>query len=269
MAAGERLVTGQTRVIFMIGSPIAQARSPYLFNTYFADHGADRIMVPVDVGARALPGFVEMIREASNCDGFVSTIPNKGSLLDLVDDASPTAKALASVNVVKRGADGRLSGDMADGAGFWNGVSRAGFEVRGSSVVLAGAGAAGIAIAHEFAERGGRRLAVWSREHREIEALIAVLAGKGLAVEPGIPLSLDGFSMAINATPVGMAYAPGSVFPRELLATLRRGSFAADAITEPVETQFLRDAAAIGLHTVNGRAMTFGQFERLREFLGV
>lgn len=226
-------------------------------------------MVPVDVGTRALPGFVEMIREASNCDGFVSTIPNKGSLLDLVDDASPTAKALASVNVVKRGADGRLSGDMADGAGFWNGVSRAGFEVQGSSVVLAGAGAAGAAIAHEFAERGGRRLAIWSREEQEVEALVSMLAGKDLKVEPGMPSSLDRFSMAINATPIGMAQAPGSAFPRDLLATMPAGSFAADAITDPLETQFLLDAAALGLKTVNGQAMTLGQFERLREFLGV
>ncbi|MGQ2903149.1 MAG: hypothetical protein ACT6RL_01745 [Neoaquamicrobium sediminum] len=42
---------------------------------------------------------------------------------------------------------------------------------------------------------------------------------------------------------------------------------AADAITDPLETQFLRDAAALGLKTVNGQAMTLGQFERLREFL--
>ena len=269
MSGAEHLVTGQTRVVFMIGSPITQARAPYLFNAYFAEHGVDRIMVPVDISARVLPGFVAMVREATNCDGFVSTIPHKRSLLDLVDDASPTAKALASVNVVRRGADGRLSGDMADGAGFWNGVSRAGFEVRGGSVVLAGAGAAGAAIAHEFAERGGRRLAIWSREEQEVGTLVSMLTGKDLLVEPGMPSSLDRFSMAINATPIGMAYAPGSAFPRQLLATLPAGSFAADAITAPLDTQFLRDASALGLKTVNGQAMTLGQFERLREFLEV
>lgn len=269
MPADQRLVTGQTRVVFMIGSPVAQARAPYLFNAYFAEHDADRIMVPVDVSARAIPDFVAMIRDAANCDGFVSTLPHKRRLLDLVDDASPTAKALASVNVVRRSADGRLSGDMSDGAGFWNGVSRAGFEVEGSSVVLAGAGAAGVAIAHEFAERGGRRLAIWSREEQEIEALVSMLAGKELVVERGMPASLDRFSMAINATPIGMAHAPGSVFPRALLATLPAGSFAADAITDPLDTQFLRDAIALELRTVNGQAMTLGQFERLRAFLRV
>ena len=269
MPAAERLVTGQTRVVFMIGSPIAQARAPYLFNAHFAEHDVDRVMVPVDVSARALPDFVATIRDAATCDGFVSTLPHKRSLLDLVDEASATARALASVNVVRRSADGRLSGDMADGAGFWNGVSRAGFQVAGSSVVLAGAGAAGIAIAHEFAERGGSRLAIWSREERETEAIVSMLAGKGLSVEPGMPASLEEFSMAINATPIGMAHAPGSAFPRHLLATLPSGSFAADAITDPLDTQFLRDANALQLTTVNGQAMTLGQFELLRAFLGV
>jgi len=43
----------------------------------------------------------------------------------------------------------------------------------------------------------------------------------------------------------------------------------ADAITDPLETEFLRNASACGHWTVNGQAMTLGQFEHLRALIGV
>ncbi|MHB2267770.1 shikimate dehydrogenase family protein [Aliihoeflea sp. PC F10.4] len=261
------VVTGATRVIFMIGTPIAQVRSPVLFNRYFAEHGVDRVMVPLDVSAEALPYFVRTVRDASNCDGFVATLPHKRALLELVDEVSETARQLESVNVVRRDADGRLFGDMADGAGFWNGAEANGFDPKGKSIVLAGAGAAGSAIAYEFARRGGSHVAIWSANEAEASALQVRLAPTGVAVTIGMPASLDAFDMAVNATPVGMRHAPGSVFSSGLIATLPAHAIVADAITDPVETQLLGMAAGRGLATINGHAMTLGQFGYLLKAL--
>lgn len=263
------VITASTRIVFMIGTPIMQAKSPSIFNAYFAATGQDRVMVALDVSSAALPAFVATMRDAPNCDGFVSTLPHKRALLDLVDEAAPAAIALDAVNVVRRAPDGRLFGDMADGAGFWNGVQAAGFTPVDASAVLAGAGAAATAIAYEFAARGGRRLAIWSRDAAELDALTARLKNQPIEIEHGLPASLSGYSLAINATPLGMAHAPGTAFPRALLATMPRTAFAADAITAPLDTEFLRTAAALGLNTVNGEAMTQGQFEQLRAVLGV
>ncbi len=257
------LVTGTTRVIFMIGTPVAQARSPFLFNRQFADIGENRIMVPLDVSQAALPSFISMVRDAANCDGFVATLPHKRDLLSLVDEASETARALESVNVVRREPDGRLAGDMTDGAGYWNGAASIGFEPRGKSIALAGAGAAGTAIAHEFAKRGGGRLAVWSRSEAEIMLLQTKLATLGVTVEVGMPPHLGEFDMAINATPVGMAHAPGSPFSKALIDTLPPTAIVADAITEPLETELLKTARQRGLRTLDGQAMTAGQFSSL------
>jgi shikimate dehydrogenase len=263
----QRIVTGATRVVFMIGTPVGQVRSPTLFNAHFAKAGIDRIMVPLEVSVAALAGFVAMVRDAENCDGFVATLPHKRALLKMVDEAGPTARALESVNAVRRNPDGRLFGDMADGAGFWNGARAAGFEPLGKSAVLAGAGAAGTAIAFEFAQRGGRRLAIWSRSDDEVDALASRLAGTGIEFVRGLPESLGDYDIAINATPLGMDYAPGSAFSPELVATLPASAFAADAITEPVETAFLATARSCGLRSIGGRAMAHGQFELLRAFV--
>ncbi len=269
MSQRDRIITGAARIVFMIGTPIAQARSPLLFNHYFREKSMDRVMVPLDVSEATLPAFVAMVRDAANCDGFVATLPHKRALLHLVQEASPTARALESVNVVRRRPDGTLFGDMADGSGFWNGAARAGFELAGKSVVLAGAGAAGTAIAYEFARRGGRRIAVWSRTREEAAALAAKLSATGLEVETDMPAALDTFDMAINATPLGMAHAPGRAFSARLLASLPPHGFVADAITEPEETELLLDAQRQGLRVIRGHDMTLGQFEHLKWVLGL
>ena len=69
------------------------------------------------------------------------------------------------------------AGDMVDGVGFWNNAMATGFDPAGKNIVLAGAGAAGTAIAHAFAERGGARLDVIEPETARLTALAACLQG--------------------------------------------------------------------------------------------
>lgn len=267
--AGTEHLTSAARIVFMIGSPIAQARSPHLFNAAFALARQDRAMVPLDIAPGALSDFVAAVQGMANVSGFVATLPHKQALAALVDVRSDTATALGSVNVVRRDPDGRLFGDMADGAGFWDGAAAASFSPEGQSVILGGAGAAGTAIAYEFAVRGGRRIALRSRDSEEVKLLQARLAAFSIAIETTPAFDLSGFAMAINATPVGMAHAPGSLFSTAEIASLPQTAFVADAITEPIETQLLRTARERGLRTIDGNAMTLGQFDRLRRVLGL
>ena len=267
--ASPQLVTSATQVVFMIGSPIRQARSPFLFNNHFRRLGLDIVMTPLDVSPVALEGFVATIRGASNCPGFVATLPHKTPLEKLVDERTPRAAELGSVNVVRRKDDGCLVGDMVDGPGFWNGVARAGFEPRDRNMVLAGGGAAGTAIAHEFAARGGRRIALICRSDSEFDRLRDLLSTMPVEFTRTMPKDLAEWDIAVNATPVGMAHAPGTLFDRRLLASMRKGSFVADAITDPIQTRLLTDATELGLHVIAGHAMTEGQFDLLVRFLGV
>lgn len=263
-----RAVTGATRVVFMIGTPIAQSQSPALFNPFFRAAGIDAVMVPLDVSVTALAPFVAMLRDAHNVAGLVATLPHKRALAGLVDEASETASALGSVNVVRRDADGSLHGDMSDGPGFWNAAAAHGFEPAARSMALAGGGAAGTAIAREFARRGGRRLSVWSKDSNEVDTLARTLAPLGLPVESGLPRSLAAFDIVVNATPLGMAHAPGSAFGSDLLATLPPEGLVADAVTEPAETQLLASARTLGRRAMPGREMTRGQFLHLARWLG-
>jgi shikimate dehydrogenase len=262
-------VTAHTRVIFMIGSPVAQARSPSLFNAHFAEAGIDRVVVPLEVPRAGVAGFLEVVRHASNCDGVIVTVPLKAGVLEGVDVATERARALGAVNVVRREEDGRLSGDMTDGPGFWAAAEGHGFDPEGKRIVLSGAGAAATAIAHEFVLRGGRAITVTTGVPAEFDQLSGLIAEHGIDIAAGRPTDLSGFDMAINATPVGMDHAPGTPFAKPLLATLPSNALVADAVTEPAETRLLADARSLGLEVMAGEEMTRGQFGLIGEFLGV
>ncbi|MEX6505328.1 shikimate dehydrogenase [Jiella sp. M17.18] len=261
-------IAGATRIVPMIGSPIAQVRSPILFNRIFSGDGADaRAVVPLEVQPNHLDAFFALLRGAGNCDGVILTIPHKEPAFELVDSMSERARALEAVNVVRREPDGRLVGDMVDGVGFWAAADEAGFCPAGKTLVLAGAGAAGTAIALAFAQGGGRAVRILDSEPRRIDRLAEKLAGSGCAVEALSDARWAEVEAVVNATPVGMAYRPGSLFSDDQLACLPADGMVGDAITEPAETALLRAARARGLAAVDGHAMAAGQFRAMYAFL--
>ena len=237
-AMNQGIVTAATRVVFMIGTPIAQVRSPTLFNRYFAERRIERIMVPLEVSVDTLAGFVAMVREAENCDGFVATLPHKRALLTMVDEAGPTTRARKAsmpfaairtgafsvtwrtARVLERRAGRRTSSRSASPPSW---PARARREPRSPSNL------------HNAAVgnwRSGRDQTTRSMRWR------AGLAGRnGIEVNSGYARRLGGYDMAINATPLRHGLCAGHARFR-LNRSLRcpPARFAADAITEPAET---------------------------------
>jgi shikimate dehydrogenase len=262
------LVTGRTRVIFMIGSPVAQARAPALFNQRFREVGVDRIMTPLMLAPEKIASFFEALRSAENCDGVIATVPLKPAVFAAMDRVTDRSRQLGLVNAARREPDGAFVGDMTDGAGFWNAAAARGFDPVGRRIALAGAGAAATAISHEFLSRGGRFVLVATSQAEEFARLVGLL-GADRCARDATPQDLSGFDMVVNATPLGMAYAPGTPFAKTWLASLPPRALVADAITEPVDTQLLVDARALGLRTMTGHDMTQGAFQLMGDFLGV
>ncbi len=263
------LTTGHTEIIVMAGQPIRQARSPELFNQWFRDHGLDRIMVPMEVAPDVLPDLFRLVRNAGNCRGVVLTAPLKQSAATLVDQVGAQGEFLGSVNTVRRNADGSLIADMMDGPGFWNGASELDFEPSGKSIFLIGSGAAAAAIAHGFAALDGAELYLCGTDKNQMQQLSGSLSSTGLRVRRGVPDELSSFDLIINATPVGMTHCPGLPIDEALFKTLPQHAIAADLVTDPVETDFLKTARAHGLKTMRGELMTRGQFQMIGTFLGV
>lgn len=263
-------VTGTTEVVVIIGTPIAQVKSPGLMNAHFAAHGLDRVMVPMDIASEGLADLVAMARRWRNLRGICVTVPHKQALAPLLDRLSDRAARLSTTNIVRRHPDGTLEGDMLDGVGFVAAAARRGRDFAGARAAVIGAGGVASAIANSLCESGVSRLAIEDVDAAKRDRLIAALRGAfgGIEIAPGIA-SLRGLDLLVNGTPVGMSGDPRLPLPDALMAELEPRCYVADVVSDPDVTPFLRAAEARGCAIQRGIEMTETQMEALMRFLGV
>lgn len=266
-ASGRHILTGTSRFYAIIGHPIAQVRSPTIFNGYIAEHDIDAAMIAMDILPSAVDGFFAMLRGWENCGGAGVTVPHKQAALANCDEVSDRAKRIGACNIVERTADGRLIGDMTDGLGFLAALAKHGVVVTGKRFVLIGAGGAGSAIAHAVADNSAKRLAVIDIDTARRETLLASLRAHYPGVEfsdqAGDPAEID---ILANATPMGMKPDDPLPFP---LDGIRSDAMVADAVTKPPMTRFLEAAQARGCAIQRGNEMADAQQPIFLERLGV
>ena len=227
----------------------------------------DRVMIAIDVPRNHVGHFFSLLRGWRNCPGCVVTIPHKQEAARRVDELSDRARDLGSVNVIRRTEEGRLIGDMVDGLGFLEALSRHGFEVRGRHVALFGAGGAGGAIAYAVAQAQAAELAVIETDPGRRNRLLDLLASRypSVALSNGLD-TLAGVDLAVNATPLGMNGDPRVPFP---LDSLDARTFVADVVTEPDITPWLAAALGRGCPIQTGYEMTLGQFTLMGRHMGI
>uniref|UniRef100_UPI003100BAE1 shikimate dehydrogenase family protein n=1 Tax=Neorhizobium sp. EC2-8 TaxID=3129230 RepID=UPI003100BAE1 len=264
------MIGSTTRLVAMIGTPIAQVKSPQNFNTRFAANHEDRAMVPIDLRPEQVEDFVRSVRGWENLDGFVVTIPHKTAVARLIDELTPRAQFLDAANVVRRYPDGRLCGDNTDGEGFLQAAKANGFSAADKSVLLVGAGAAGRAIAHALAEAGISGLFISDIDEARAATLASRLATMfpDLAVEAGTAPQRV-FDLVVNASPCGMNAADPLPVPAAVIALMSPDGLAADVVTSPERTPFLELAAQRGLKTQFGHEMAKAQLFALGRAMGV
>lgn len=185
--------------------------------------------------------------------GVNITYPFKQAVMGLLDDLSPVARRVGAVNTVVFDSGKRI-GHNTDCPGFAQSVAEGLADAPMQSVLLIGAGGAGVAVGFALQELGVQDLIILDQTPQ-----IAVdLAGRiGAAARAVDSLSaLEHCDGVVNATPVGMASHPGTAFDSGLL---RPEQWVADIVYFPLETQLLQDARAKGCKTLSGAGMAVHQ----------
>ncbi|QEY63293.1 shikimate dehydrogenase [Metapseudomonas lalkuanensis] len=264
------MIHGSTELVAIIGSPIAQVKSPENFNAWFAENGQDRAMIAVDMAEQDLATFIQALRGWKNLRGCVVTVPYKQVLAGQLDQLSPRAAALGSVNVIRREANGRLLGDNVDGEGFLKAARAHGFHPEGCRALVVGSGGVGAAIAYSLCEGGVRQLVIADLDQPRAQALAESLSRAFPQVQIGNQYeSLGDFDLVANATPVGMGGTGEMPLPGVLLETLSPTALVADVVTSPVVTPFLELARSLGCRIQTGPEMARAQMGNLGAHMGV
>ena len=100
-----------------MGWPVEHSLSPRMQNAAFAALGLDWVYVPFAVPPERLADAVRGL-VALGFAGCNATVPHKPGLVPLMDELTPIAAAIDSVNTIVIRPDGSLLGDSTDGHGF-------------------------------------------------------------------------------------------------------------------------------------------------------
>ncbi|AQG98070.1 shikimate dehydrogenase [Burkholderia sp. KK1] len=260
-------------LIGLIGSGIGGSLTPAMHEKEGAHLGLNYVYRRIDLQAlalepSALPDLL-VAAERMGYDGLNITYPCKQSVIPLLDDLDPDARALGAVNTVVL-KDGKRIGYNTDWSGFARAFQRGLPGVPLERVVQLGAGGAGAAVAHAALTMGARELTLFDSDDARAASLAAELAARfpDRVVKSGGDLrdTLASASGLIHATPTGMAKLPGLPLPADYL---HKELWVAEIVYFPLETELLKAAKAIGCRTVSGGGMAVCQaVDALRIFTG-
>jgi shikimate dehydrogenase len=262
------MITGDTRLVGLIGWPVAHSLSPAMHNAAFDHLGIDWKYVPLPVHPDMLASAVQGLA-ALGFAGANVTVPHKTAVMTQIDGLSEPARQIGAVNTLLiRESNDRirsLDGTNTDSAGFIRSLQQARIPVVDECVVVCGAGGAARAIVFGLLHAGAAQVLVLSRRieaAQQLKQQFETIAGGRIHILPAsdetFVESARSASLLVNATPVGMSpHAESSIWPDSKSMPADLAVF--DLVYAPLETKLLKQAKASGAQAVDGLSMLVEQ----------
>ncbi len=290
-------ITGATRLAGVMGWPVEHSLSPRMQNAAFTALGLDWVYVPFPVPPERLADAVRGL-VALGFAGCNATVPHKPGLVPLMDELTPIAAAIDSVNTIVIRPDGSLLGDSTDGYGFLMDLRAHGVKIRdqGSGIrdqrseggsqpshnmshlvtqspshlvthaLVIGAGGAARAVVYALAEAGAS-VAIVNRTPESAEELCRII-GRALPgadvsahlLPDALPSLAAEADLIVNTTSLGL-HGDADPLPWDAAIPFRPEQVVYDLIYN-VRTPFLKLAEAAGAQAIDGLGMLVYQGAR-------
>lgn len=264
----ERRISGHTRLLALIGSPVGHSGSPAMYNYSFEKLGLDYAYMAFDVKEEGVKAALDAMR-LFNMRGMNVTMPDKVEAARFMDELSPAAQIIGAVNTIVN-EDGKLIGHMTDGEGFVNNLKDHDVSIVGKKMIVAGGGGAATAIQVQCALDGAKEITIFNKKDSFFERTLAT-AEKIRAAVPECTVNVYDIDDAekmkeematadifVNATIVGMKPMEDQSIIKDV-SLLRSDLVVADIVYNPEETKLLKDAKAAGCTCVGGKGMLVWQ----------
>lgn len=255
-------INGQTRIVAVLGHPIAHTASPAMHNAAFDALGMNWRYVALDVDpARLGPA----LRGLALCGlaGANLTVPHKLIAFREADRLDATARVAEAANTLVfslRAGKPFLHGHSTDGHGILASLREEfRFRPEGRSIAILGCGGAGQSAAIQFSLAGAKRVVLLNRTR----AKAAAIARRIRALRPRVECLLEPApcDLLVQATSLGLK--PGDSCPLDeaLLGAVKPRAFL-EMIYRPAETPAMRLARRRGCRVANGLSMLLHQGAR-------
>jgi shikimate dehydrogenase len=246
----------------LIGYPLGHSLSPKIHIAALKASGlqGDYSLYPIHPDDKqGLKDLLSRVR-TSEITGLNVTIPHKQNVIELMDELTPTAKAIGAVNTIYL-RDNKLIGDNTDAPGFLSDLKRfignreLGIGNRKSALIL-GAGGGARAVVYALIHDGWI-VTVAARRIEQAQQIVKHFEGVNVMEFNPQTLQLSNFQLIVNTTPVGMTpninqspWPESLPFPNAMIY---------DLVYNPRETKLVRDARAQGLQATTGLGMLIEQ----------
>ena len=258
------MITGQTQLAGVIGSPVSHSKSPLLHNYWLNQRQIDGVYIPLPCAPENLAQVVFGLK-ALNFKGWNVTLPYKQAIVDHLDALTPAAEQIQAVNTVYRDQQGRYVGDNTDAFGFLENLcaqaDKASFTK--ADAMILGAGGAARAILFALIPLGFNRIWVANRSYEKAEQLTKDFLQFSSGQVELSPLALkqssqqlSSCSLFVNTTTLGMQSQAKLTLD---LSALPSDAVISDIVYTPLETDLLAWGRARGNCCVEGLGMLLHQ----------
>lgn len=261
-------ISGHTRMLCLIGSPVGHSGSPAMYNYSFQKLNIDCAYLAYDVKLEETRQAIEALK-LFNVRGFNITMPCKTAAVECCDELSKAAELIGAVNTVVND-NGRLIGHNTDGIGWVRNCREHGFDITGKKMTICGSGGAATSIEITSALEGCREMSIFALK----DSFFANVEETVKKIRENIPeckvnlydlADKDTFYREIadsdiftNATRVGMKPLDDQSLIEDMSA-FRKDLVVCDVVYNPRVTKLLADASAHGCKTISGLGMLLWQ----------
>jgi len=255
-------INAVTRLCAVYGSPIAHSASPAMHNAAFAKLGLNWRYLAFEVNPKNLRTAIEGAK-AMNFAGINLTVPHKLLAVDMVDDLAESAKKWGAVNTIKfetgKGGKVRAVGFNTDADAITQSLSgELKLKLRGSKVLLLGAGGAGRTAALKLASERVAELFLVNRTQNKVEIIAREIKKQFPRIKVSVGFPKIKVDLILNATSLGLKAGDASPLD-ENQYSLKQTRAVFDMIYRPAETKLLAAAKKSGCKTANGLGMLLHQ----------
>ncbi|NJB26792.1 quinate/shikimate dehydrogenase [Escherichia coli] len=247
--------------------PIRHSLSPEMQNKALEKAGLPFTYMAFEVDNDSFPGAIEGLK-ALKMRGTGVSMPNKQLACEYVDDLTPAAKLVGAINTIVND-DGYLRGYNTDGTGHIRAIKESGFDIKGKTMVLLGAGGASTAIGAQGAIEGLKEIKLFNRRDEFFDKALAfaqrvnentdcIVTVTDLADQQAFAEAIASADILTNGTKVGMKPLENESLVNDI-SLLHPGLLVTECVYNPHMTKLLQQAQQAGCKTIDGYGMLLWQ----------
>ena len=231
---------------FVIGNPIEHSLSPKLHNHWIKENKIKATYDKMQLNESDIEEIIGKVKKGK-IDGINVTIPFKKSVIPFLDQLTPLAKEVQSVNTIFK-KDNKVIGDNTDIGGFEKGLKYINYDLKNKNVFILGAGGVVPSIILALKRLGAAKIILSNRTKKKANDLKKKYTDLEIIDWGETP----DFDMIINATSLGLKKNDQIKLNYAEIGT---NKLFYDIIYNPSKTKFLSKANQFGNQIENGTMM--------------